>query len=688
MVEAFGRYELVERLGFGGMAEVFLARTAGVAGFEKQLAIKRLLPYCTEDEQTVALLADEARITVKLTHPNIVQVFDFGEINGSYFIAMEYVDGVDLKTLIQIDEDSSRPLPPDVALHTVICLLEGLDFAHKRRDENGEEMGIIHRDVSPHNVLISRHGHVKLTDFGVARARISIHVSVVGDIRGKFSYMPPEQACGGEIDQRVDIFAVGAILYELLSGHQPFRSTSTGEQMKLLNAAVVPPSSLVAGLPTGLDAITLRALAKDPAARYETAADFATDLKRQLKMMGQADPLLCQQKLAELVESRFAEAEREAPEVDERSQMRSLAELDHGYQDSLIFPDQAEQQAVHGELRATPSEDYNLEALRGQPSVDFSEALLEEAALIASRDSSPGRGEDRTEVVLRREANDNPLAFAKTALALRPVDLGLSAVDSEADRTQIHQTLDEHDYYGDDLHQPEDDPTDVGAPHGGAPLHADDLELSTTDQQQRIELAPPRRRGFGTNSAEVKTSIHLVRDFEGPPRDDYGASLGPSEVPTDGFDTHEQPAYDEHLDGPYDLRDAPPRESSPFDTYDDSAAYPRHEDEPDVGRYSVGRTVGQPVIEARRDQRSDPAAASRPRRTGPPAADLRAHRGKAGHDDAERRNDEREPAFDPETAEARLPAVEPRSERNWIGWVGLAMAVVVGVIIAVVVATC
>jgi serine/threonine protein kinase len=353
-IEQFGKYELIERLGSGGMAEVFLARTASIAGFEKLLAIKRLLPFCTQDQETVDLLADEARITVKLSHPNIVQVFDFGRVEDTYYIAMEYVDGLDLKSLVRVDELTSTPLRLDLALHLTNSILDALDFAHGRTDEHGVRLGIIHRDVSPHNVLLSRHGQIKLTDFGVARAAISIHVSRVGDIRGKFSYMPPEQVCGGEIDQRVDIFAAGAILYELLTGYQPYRSASANEQLQLLRHEVEPPSRYREDLPPELDAICLRALDKNPERRYASAGEFSAELRAQmLRFYGASLPPTGT--LAELVEERLREreAERARETIGEESGLMSLADYSLS-RESLIAPAAEEAQRV---LRATLVDD-------------------------------------------------------------------------------------------------------------------------------------------------------------------------------------------------------------------------------------------------------------------------------------------------------------------------------------------
>ena len=342
--EPFGKYTLLSRLGSGGMAEVFLARAQSIGGFQKLLAIKRLLPFCTQDQETVDLLADEARITVRLTHPNIVQVFDFGRVADSYYIAMEYVDGLDLKSLVRIDELTSEPMDPKLALYVTGCVLEALYFAHTQSDGNGTSLGIIHRDVSPHNVLISRHGEVKLTDFGVARAAISSHVTRVGDIRGKFSYMPPEQVWGGEIDHRIDIFAAGAVFYELLSGRQPYRAASADEQLQLLRLDMPPPSVLRPGLPPALDAICMRALDKDPAKRFASAGEFAAELRDQTARWG--GPMLPPTALlAALVEQRLAQQAAESPR--ESSEVMGLRDYGAG-EDSLI-------RFRHGEVRRLPA---------------------------------------------------------------------------------------------------------------------------------------------------------------------------------------------------------------------------------------------------------------------------------------------------------------------------------------------
>ena len=436
MGETFGKYTFLERLGYGGMAEVFLAKTAGVGGFEKLLAIKRLLPYCLEDQQTVDLLADEARITVQLTHPNIVQVFDFGRVDDSYFMAMEYVDGLDLRSLLEDEDESHRPppLPLAVSLFIAISVLDGLDFAHRRRDATGEALGIIHRDVTPHNVLISRHGQVKLTDFGVARARISIHVSMVGDIRGKFSYMPPEQACGGEIDHRVDIFAMGAILYEILAGTPAFRSASSGEQMKLLTAPVAPPSRFNPEVSARLDQIVMQALAKDPAARFAEAGEIATALRRELQEI--SDPVSAQRDLGALVEARLERVAGTEPVEDFPLLSRAEHEWKRG--GSLILG------AASGELVSS----QRLETVVGPEPTGAAHGSLVEVAYDQLRSTRPGAA-----IAAGRGVNA-PIAFAETvaldrSFGLHELETRSSSLEeaegpaAEADTTRSPALVDE-----------------------------------------------------------------------------------------------------------------------------------------------------------------------------------------------------------------------------------------------------
>lgn len=284
-MEVFGRYQLLRRLGHGGMAEVFLARLAS-GDAAKYLAIKRLLRNFSDRPRVVRRLANEARLTVWLTHPNIVQVFDFGRVGEHYFIAMEYVDGCDLRSVIRPRGHTEQgcQLPIEVALDIAFQLADALRYAHRCTDGEGQPLGIIHRDISPHNVLISRDGHPKLADFGVARAAISDDLSRPGALLGKLSYMPPEQAKGLPYDARVDLYACGAVLYEMLVGGRPF-----GESSRLAAASErlpPPPSTLRPSLPPELDALVLRAMAPQPGDRFQAAEEFCEALARQLEAFG------------------------------------------------------------------------------------------------------------------------------------------------------------------------------------------------------------------------------------------------------------------------------------------------------------------------------------------------------------------------------------------------------------------
>ena len=277
--EKFGKYTLLGRLGKGGMAEVFLARAESVDGFQKLLAVKRLLAPFNRDEHVISMLADEARLSVWLTHANIVQVLDFGRVGQTYYLAMEYVDGCDLCDLIRMPQGATpRPLPLATALYIMAQVADALCYAHHRQSQLGEPMGIVHRDVSPHNILISREGQVKLADFGLARASISTHYSTADVIRGKFSYMPKEQAHGREIDHRIDIFGAGVTLYEALTGVKPYSSNTLAEQLYQLEQPVPPPSAHVPDITPEVDRITMRAIQPDPETRYSDAGEMAEDL--------------------------------------------------------------------------------------------------------------------------------------------------------------------------------------------------------------------------------------------------------------------------------------------------------------------------------------------------------------------------------------------------------------------------
>jgi serine/threonine protein kinase/tetratricopeptide (TPR) repeat protein len=286
--ETFGRYRLLERLGQGGMAEVFKAKSFGVEGFEKVLVIKRILPELARSQEFVDMFVHEAKLAVRLSHANIVQVFDLGvapraDVLGSkqpdtYYMAMEFVNGFDLATVLSQCRRQQLALPIDMCVFVAAEIAKGLDHAHRRKDDRMLPLGIVHRDVSPQNVLLSLEGEVKVTDFGIAKARGALETKInedtrTGRLQGKFGYMSPEQARGEPVDARSDLFSLGIVLYECVAGVNPFGAPTTFETLRRVQACEYPPALLLRSeAPSELIAILTQAMAKDPADRFPDAA--------------------------------------------------------------------------------------------------------------------------------------------------------------------------------------------------------------------------------------------------------------------------------------------------------------------------------------------------------------------------------------------------------------------------------
>ena len=281
MNAAFGRYRLLERLGQGGMAEVFKAKSYGVEGFEKILVIKRILPELAKSQDFVDMFIHEAKLAVRLSHANIVQVFDLGKAPtdqaDAYYMAMEFVHGLDLASVLHRSRRQQMALPIQLGVYVASEVAKGLDHAHRRRDEQMRPLGIVHRDVSPQNVLLSFEGEVKVTDFGIAKARGALDPSGREDTRskklqGKFGYMSPEQARGESVDARSDLFSLGTILYECIAGVNPFSAPTTFETLRRVQACEYPPVELLRpDVPPELVAILKTAMAKEPSDRYGDA---------------------------------------------------------------------------------------------------------------------------------------------------------------------------------------------------------------------------------------------------------------------------------------------------------------------------------------------------------------------------------------------------------------------------------
>lgn len=276
----FGPYVLLEKIATGGMAEVWKARKSGEEGFQKIVAIKKILPHLSDNQEFIEMFIDEAKLAAQLNHNNIIHIYDLGKIGSSYYIAMEYVDGYDLKTIIKRGQEKDHPLGVELSLFIASRLASALDYAHRKRDFNQVEMGLVHRDVSPQNVLISQDGDVKLCDFGIAKAATKASHTQIGALKGKLQYMSPEQASGKPIDRRSDIFAVAAVLFEMLTGRKLFSGDS---EMSILEqvreARVTPPSQWNDEVTPEIDAIVAKGLQKDPERRYQTAGDMAKDIE-------------------------------------------------------------------------------------------------------------------------------------------------------------------------------------------------------------------------------------------------------------------------------------------------------------------------------------------------------------------------------------------------------------------------
>jgi TonB family protein len=275
----FGQYVMLDKIATGGMAEVWKARMRGVEGFQKIVAIKKILPHLSDNQDFIEMFVDEAKLAAQLNHNNIIHIYDLGKIQSSYYIAMEYIDGHDLKTILRRGEERDQPMQVELALFIASKVAAALDYAHRKHDFEGKDLGLVHRDVSPQNVLISQEGDIKLCDFGIAKAASKASHTQAGALKGKLQYMSPEQAWGKHIDRRSDVFALAAVLFEMLTGRKLFtgdNELSILEQVR--EARVAAPSSINDEVTPEIDRIVKKALEKDPDKRYQSAGEMAKDL--------------------------------------------------------------------------------------------------------------------------------------------------------------------------------------------------------------------------------------------------------------------------------------------------------------------------------------------------------------------------------------------------------------------------
>jgi serine/threonine protein kinase len=284
------RYRVIKRLEAGGMAEVYLGEATGVEGFKKRVAIKRVLPHLAQNENFIRMFLDEARLSARLNHANIVSVFDISAREDTYFLIMEFVDGANLKKILESLQRRSQRFTLPEAVYVCAEACRGLSYAHELQDENGRALGIVHRDISPPNILLTKLGEVKVADFGLAKAGTQLSQTDPGVVKGKFSYLSPEAANGKEVDARADVFSLGIVLWEMVAGRRLFLGETDWATVKLVQQANIPRlSPLNNQVDVDFEEIMLKALAREPDNRFQSAHEFGEALSgylfhRQLKV--------------------------------------------------------------------------------------------------------------------------------------------------------------------------------------------------------------------------------------------------------------------------------------------------------------------------------------------------------------------------------------------------------------------
>ncbi len=348
--ERIGRYDLRFELASGGMGSVYLARLDGVAGFEKLVALKRIHPHLAKEAGYIEMFLDEANIASRITHPNVCSVFDFGEANGHYFLAMEYLVGEPLSRLctrVAKDRDQRRsPLLPLRMARIIADACEGLHAAHELKDANGDLLRVVHRDVSPRNLFVTYDGAVRVVDFGLASARERLHHTATGEVKGTFAYMAPEQLRGGTVDRRVDIWSLGVALWETLALRRLFKSDTTANTMyALLYDEITPPSQHRSQVPQELDEIVLKALARDPRERWQTAREMGQALR---KFLGAQPELIGPPELSEWMTELFPQGEARKTQLMELARMPRAPVLS---MPAYVQPDESQSVTVGRDLQ-------------------------------------------------------------------------------------------------------------------------------------------------------------------------------------------------------------------------------------------------------------------------------------------------------------------------------------------------
>jgi serine/threonine-protein kinase len=419
--QQLGRYHLLDRIAFGGMAEIYRAKTFDGTGQPHLVAVKRVLAHLAEDDDFIQMLVDEAKIASVLRHINIARVYEFARAHGEYFIAMEHVDGKDMRTVLERCRTKKKPVPPEHAAYVAAEVGAALHAAHSAIDNRGRPLRIIHRDVSPSNIICSYAGEVKLCDFGIAKATLSRVTTKTGVIKGKVKYMSPEQALGRKLDHRSDVFSLGSCLYEMLTRIPPFTATNEMDLLiKVRDAKYRPVSELTPGVPPELEAITDKCLTRSRASRYQTAAEAEADLRAFLRKFM---PNYSRSHLGRFIRKMFAaEIERE---------LRMLEEyvLDEDVSDDL------------GESLMARDEDFE------PPEVPFQPKPTSVSILLAGgRESANDFGGDSNFTTMPKTDphDDGPIASPIALLGPTEGTLhgpGPVAIDSEAPTERSHDDI-------------------------------------------------------------------------------------------------------------------------------------------------------------------------------------------------------------------------------------------------------
>ncbi len=504
--QPFGKYQLLKKLATGGMAEVWLARQAGIEGFQKTVVIKRILPHLAEDREFVEMFRNEALIAAKFNHPNIAQVYEFGEANGTYFIAMEYIHGEDLGRVMRKAWSAGQWIARPLAIRIVASACEGLYYAHTRTDpESGRPLKVVHRDISPQNILISFDGSVKLVDFGIAKAADQVGLTKSGAIKGKFAYMAPEQAAGKVLDHRADIFAIGLVLYELLTGVRPLKRDSELATLQAALECSIQTPSEVADVPAELDPVVMSALTKAADDRYRDARQFQVALEETLvAQRWVASSVQISELMETLFADRLSEEKRSGGLVPEGEDSQSSS-------NSAPPPPQAERGMDSGSGRraAAPEEDMSWEAPPGEPPARSERGGTSTNVRAQTRSQPRSLAEEMSEymapqggtAVARRRTGETPrrgTSAGQTAVARTPsrADLNRASVDDLPPRRSNSR------------HAPlEDDPPPRRASRTGA------LALDARARYDEDPYADPER----TRLPPPEEDSEELEDLEPPP---------------------------------------------------------------------------------------------------------------------------------------------------------------------------